>query len=78
MSAFYGTVVGSANTVGTRRGHKDIKVAAQSWNGSVITRLYYNDDELMVDLQIAEGSSVYGYTVFNGTFQELKNKLSEG
>lgn len=75
MSAFYGQVIGCAQTAGTRRGHHDIKVAAQSWNGSVITRLYYKDNELMCDLQIAEDSSAYGYTVFNGTLAELKKKL---
>ena len=75
MSAFYETIIGCAQTPATRRGHNEIKVAAQSWNGSVSTRLYYEGDELMVDLQIAEGSSVYGYTVFNGTLDELKSRL---
>lgn len=75
MSAFYGQVMGSAQTVGSRRGHKDIKVSAQSWNGSVITRLYYEGEDLMVDLQIADESSAYGYTAFNGTLEELKDRL---
>ena len=75
MSAFYGMVEGSAKTVATRRGHREIKVAAQSWNGSVITRFYHNEETLMCDLQIAEGSSTYGYTVFNGTLEELKARL---
>lgn len=75
MSAFYGTVVGNAKTEATRRGHKDIKVSAQSWNGSVTTRLYYNGDDLNVELQISDGSSTTGYTYFNGTIDELKSKL---
>lgn len=75
MSAFYGQVIGHAQTTASRRGHSDIKVTAQSWNGSVITRLYYDDDELMCDLQIADGSSAFGYTVFNGTLEELKSRL---
>lgn len=75
MSAFYGQVIGSAKTNATRRGYKDITVTAQSWNGSVITRLYYEGDELMCDLQIAGESSAYGYTVFNGTLEELKSRL---
>ena len=75
MSAFYGQVIGNAKTTASRRGHHDIKVTAQSWNGSVITRLYYNGDELMCDLEIADGSSANGYTVFNGTLEELKNRL---
>ena len=75
MSAFYGTVIGSAQTAGTRRGHRDIQAAAQSWNGSVITRLYYDGDTLMCNLQIAEGSSIYGHTVIIGTLEELRKKL---
>lgn len=75
MSAFYGTVTGNAKTEATRRGHNEIKVSAQSWNGSVITRLYYNGDNLNVELQISDDSSIHGYTYFNGTIEELKNKL---
>lgn len=76
MSAFYGTVIGSANTAATRRGSKDIKVAAQSWNGSVITRMHYNEeDELIVDLQISDGSGTSGLTFFYGTIDELKERL---
>lgn len=78
MSKFYGTVVGASDTPATRRGYRDIKVAAQSWDGSVITRLNYNkDDELMVDLQIGEGSDTSGYTVFYGTIDQLKSKLQK-
>lgn len=75
MSAFYGTVCGNAKTEATRRGHKEIKVSAQSWNGSIITRLYYNGDDLNVELQISDGSATSGYTFFNGTIDELKSKL---
>lgn len=77
MSAFYGTVIGSADTNATRRGHHDIKVAAQSWNGSVITRLYYNEGTLMVDIQISEDSATSGYTAFCGTLAELKRRLQD-
>lgn len=77
MSAFYGTVTGYSKTIASRRGYHDIKVSAQSWNGSVITRLYYSEDKLMVDIQIAEDSSANGYTVFCGTLAELKNKLQD-
>lgn len=76
MSAFYGTVVGASDTPATRRGYHDIKVAAQSWNGSVITRLHYDkNDRLIVDLQLADGSSTSGHTKFYGTFDELKEQL---
>lgn len=75
MSAFYGTVEGSAQTIATRRGYDQIKVSAQSWKGSIITRLYYSNDDLFVDLQTSEGSSAKGYTLFHGTLAELKSKL---
>lgn len=39
MSKFYGTVVVQARTDATRRGGRDIRVCAQSWDGSIITRL---------------------------------------
>ena len=78
MSTFYGTVVGSARTEATRRGYQYIKVAAQSWDGSLITRLTYSDDDqLMVDLQMSEGSSTYGRTVFYGSLDDLKNQLAK-
>ena len=79
MSKFYGTVHGDASqTDGTRRGFRSIKVAAQSWDGSVITSMHYgHDDALMVDLSCSDDSSTYGQSLFYGTFQELKDKLTE-
>lgn len=76
MARFYGTVSGTAYTEATRIGHRDIKTAAQSWDGSVIVRLTYSDDgKLMVDLQMSEGSSTMGKTEFYGTFDDLRKKL---
>lgn len=76
MSTFYGQVEGMARTVASKRGGKEIKVSAQFWNGSVITRMYYNDDnQLIVELNISDGSSTYGYNYFTGTLEELKEKL---
>lgn len=75
MSAFYGQVEGSAKTSASRRGSKDIKVSAQSWNGSIQTRLYYDGDDLMVDITIGEESSFTGYSYFHGTLEELKERL---
>lgn len=78
MSKFYGTVHGDASqTDGTRRGFRSIQVAAQSWDGSVITRMHYCDNDLMVGLEFADDSSTYGQSLFYGTFQELKDKLAE-
>ena len=78
MSKFYGTVHGDASqTDGTRRGFRSIKVAAQSWDGSVITSMHYRNNDLMVGLDFSDDSSTYGQNLFYGTFQELKDKLME-
>ena len=79
MSKFYGTVHGDASqTDGTRRGFRSIKVAAQSYDGSVITSMHYgHNDELMVQLDFSDDSSTYGQSLFYGTFQELKDRLSD-
>lgn len=77
MSKFYGTVSGSARTEATRRGFNSIKVAAQSWDGSVITSMHYHGNDLMVGLDFSDDSSTYGQSLFYGTFQELKDKLME-
>ena len=76
MSKFYGTIKGASKTEATRRGYHDIKVAAQSWNGSLITSLWYNDtNELMVDLSYNEGSASCGHTIFSGSMTALLERL---
>lgn len=77
MSKFYGTVVGSARTEATRRGFDGIKVSAQSWDGSLITRMRYDGSgRLMVQLDKSnESSSCWGKTIFWGTLDELEQKL---
>ena len=77
MSAFYGQVFGNADTSASRRGYTDIRVSAQSWNGSLITRLYYIQDVLHVDLYASSGSDSSGHTVFSGTFEELLERLKK-
>lgn len=77
MSKFYGTVSGGARTEATRRGFDSIKVSAQSWDGSLITRMHYGQaGKLRVELSVYDGSSsCYGTTIFDGTLDELKAKL---
>lgn len=79
MSKFYGTVHGDmSQTDGTRRGSRSIKVAAQSWDGSLITSMHYgHDDALMVDLSTSDDSSTYGHSIFYGTLDELKARLRD-
>lgn len=77
MSKFYGQVEGMARTTASRRGSQFINVSAQSWDGSVITRLWYDDNgKLRVSLSVADGSACFGKQVFSGTLEELKAKLS--
>lgn len=79
MATFYGQVSGMGSTAATRTGSKrsGIRSSAQSYDGSIITELRYNkDDELVVSIDVAEGSSVWGKTVFTGTLAELVEKLS--
>ena len=79
MSKFYGSVIGASSTVGTRRGHSDIRVSAQSWDGSVITHLDYDSDEkLRVRIGTNEGSGTYTdwkSNDFVGTLDEFKELL---
>lgn len=79
MSKFYGTVSGMSQTDATRRGGRDITVSAQSWDGSQVTRLYYNDkDELCIQIGISHDStsSFWGAaTVYDGTFAEYEKIL---
>ena len=76
MAKFYGTVQGNRGMV-TRIGTQDIKASAQSWDGSVIMRLWYNaNNELMVNLSVNEGSSNSGYTKFHNTFDKFNQLMN--
>lgn len=77
MATFYGSVQGNRG-VATRGGSRasGFKSTAQSYDGSVITRLSYNDkDELIVTIEVSDYSAPYGTTIFTGTFEEYINKL---
>lgn len=80
MSKFYGTVIEQATTPATRCGSRKsgIRTAAQSYDGSVIVELNYNDnDELMVQVEFARGTSFYGQSIFYGTFDEFVDKMTK-
>lgn len=77
MSTFYGSIQGNRGAA-TRGGSRNsgIRASAQSWNGSVITELTYDEnDRLMVSVSTSEGSSSYGSRIFYGTFDEYVAKL---
>lgn len=71
MSKFYGQVEGSAETTASRRGFKSIKASVQSYYGSVIMELADEDKEAVLTIQVADGSSFSGETVFHGTMTEF-------
>lgn len=79
MAKFYGTLDSmNGRAVATKTGGKDgIKAAAQSYDGSVITRIYYEGDTLMVNLQVSNCSSTSGAIIFEGSVEELKAKLRQ-
>ena len=75
MAKFYGQVNGGRGTA-TRVGHQGIRTAAQSYDGSVITELTYNDEgKLMVDICTDDCSTSYGRRIFYGTYEEFVAKL---
>lgn len=86
MSKYYGQVEGAAKTVASRRGFHEIKVSAQSWDGSVIVKLRDKfPSELEKDgsdipictIEIEEDDSRnYGPIYFTGTIAELKERLT--
>lgn len=79
MSKFYGTVGDpwSNRTNATRCGHRGIRSSAQSYDGSVIVELEYdNQGALCVTVRCDDGSSsCYGDTVYRGTFDDFKLDL---
>lgn len=80
MSKFYGTLDDpySSRGIATKCGHKSIKACAQSYDGSVITELKYDEnDNLVVNISTNEGSSTYGDRVFRGSLKELQDCLTK-
>lgn len=79
MSKFYGQVEGMSSTVATRRGGKFIKTSAQSYDGSIQTKLEYDDqNNLIAEISMCEGTGFYGDRVYRGTFDNLKDILIRG
>ena len=79
MSTFYGCIQGNRGEA-TRGGSRasGFKATAQSFDGSIITRLSYNqEDELMVTIETSDYSAPYGSQIFYGTFKEYIAKLQK-
>ena len=79
MSKFYGMIQGNRG-VATRGGSKNsgYMASCQSYDGSVITRMWYDDnDKLVVSLEVSDGSHSFGDTIFRGSIEELRKKLEK-
>jgi hypothetical protein len=78
MAKFYGSIQGNRGAA-TRMGHQSIKASVQSYDGSVITELSYNEEgQLLVDVSVAkdESTSYRGTRLFYGTLDEFIAKLT--
>ena len=74
MSRFYGQVEGMARTRASRQGsdNSHIRASVQSWNGSIITELYYDEaDVLCIEVSSSEESSFRGRAVYNGPVERF-------
>ncbi len=80
MSAFYGSICGNRGAA-TRGGSKNsgFRSSCQSWNGSIIATMHYNDKEqLIVRVGTNDGSSCstdWNSHDFVGTFEDFKELL---
>ena len=78
MAKLYGTLQANRGEA-TRCGSDYIRASAQSYEGSVIVELLYNDNkDLIVKVETNNGSSCYGDwngNLFKGTFEEFKDLL---
>ena len=85
MSTFYGLVEGNRSCA-TRGGSKNsgFRASAQSYDGSIIVRLHYKDDEtkpenLIVNIGTNDGSSFctdWSSDNWNGTLPDRKEALT--
>jgi len=82
MSALYGTVYGMSDTAATRRGSRNsgIRVAAQSYDGSVIVDLNYFGDDKQPTVRIGTNSGSatctgYDSIDFRGSLAEFNELL---
>ncbi len=78
MAKFYATINADlSRTLATKRGSKYIKTSTQSYNGSIITTMYYNEqNKLMIEIETTKTSnSCYGENRYRGTFAQLEELL---
>ena len=79
MAKTYCTCIGMRGERTARGGNDGCRASVQAYDGSIITRNWYDDDgTLKVRVGTNDGSSAYSdwnSADFNGTFQEFKDLL---
>ena len=79
MSATYTTCCGMRSERTARGGKDGCRASVQAWDGSIITRNWYDEDgTLRVSVGTNDSSSCYADCSsedFTGTFQEFKDLL---
>ena len=79
MANFYGTVQGNrgmASRLGTKS--SGLAVTAQSWDGSVIVRMYEEDGRTIVYIGVGYGSTACSdATLYHGSIEGLQEKLEK-
>ena len=71
MAKFFGTVQGGRGKA-TRLGHNDLTVTAQSYDGSIVIKLYEQDGVKYACINVGEGSSAFGtHVLYRGPIKKL-------
>jgi hypothetical protein len=71
MATFYGTVQGSRGKA-TRLGHSHLDLTAQSYEGSIVVRLYVEQGVQHASICVSQGSTEHGtYNLFRGPIRTL-------
>ena len=73
MSKFYGQLQGKAKYRATRcgTGVSRIRASVQSFDGSIITELFYEGKDLCIRVEHSDDSGFYGFCIFEGTVERF-------
>lgn len=78
MAKFFGTMYGDKGPVHRTSTHS-ITAACTSYDGSVITKMDYDKQtgQLMIDISVDPDKSIYGRTLWRGTFEDYIKQLQK-
>ena len=73
MAKLYGTLAGDGRAQPkTRCAQTETKAAAQSWEGSLIARVWIDSGGTHhAEIEVAEGSATHGRTLWSGRLAEI-------